>query len=230
MENQTQQVRLALCLPGKTFVDTTVRSLVGFTVWCSQHRIPCCYSFSYSPYIFQARSACLGEGIPLFQGTFDYTHILWVDSDIEFMPTDYVKLLKHDKDVVCAPYLMGPAQTTICEHQAENGDATWMTKKEIQERKELFKVDACGFGFILIKKGVFESIGYPWFRPRMLPNGTSAGEDMVFCMDARAMGHEIWCDPTISLAHHKIQSLYIKPEQLSAQVIEMRELKREKNG
>ena len=31
-----------------------------------------------------------------------------------------------------------------------------------------FTADYCGFGWILVKKGVYEKIPYPWFVPRVV--------------------------------------------------------------
>ena len=43
------------------------------------------------------------------------------------------------------------------------------TIESITKRKKPFTVDYTGFGWLLIKKGVFEHEGmpYPWFAPKM---------------------------------------------------------------
>ena len=37
----------------------------------------------------------------------------------------------------------------------------------MSKRKKPFTVDYTGFGWVLIKNGVFESLPYPWFAPKM---------------------------------------------------------------
>ena len=77
-----------------------------------------------------------------------------------------------------------------------------------RRRKGLFTVDYTGFGWVLIKKGVFENLEYPWFAPKMqvFESGDvqdMCGEDVSFCLDAKEAGYEIWCDPKIRVGHEK---------------------------
>ena len=80
----------------------------------------------------------------------------------------------------------------------------------ISKRKKPFTVDYTGFGWVLIKKGVFEDekMSYPWFAPKMQVFESGAvqdmcGEDVSFCLDAMDAGFEIWCDPRIRVGHEK---------------------------
>ena len=80
----------------------------------------------------------------------------------------------------------------------------------ISKRKKPFTVDYTGFGWVLIKKGVFEheEMKYPWFAPKMQVFESGAvqdmcGEDVSFCLDAMDAGFEIWCDPRIRVGHEK---------------------------
>ena len=80
----------------------------------------------------------------------------------------------------------------------------------ISKRKKPFTVDYTGFGWVLIKKGVFEhkDMPYPWFAPKMQVFESGAvqdmcGEDVSFCLDAMDAGFKIWCDPRIRVGHEK---------------------------
>ena len=80
----------------------------------------------------------------------------------------------------------------------------------IQNRKKPFTVDYTGFGWVMIRKGVFENkeMKYPWFAPKMQVFESGAvqdmcGEDVSFCLDAIEAGYEIWCDPRIRVGHEK---------------------------
>ena len=82
------------------------------------------------------------------------------------------------------------------------------TVESISKRKKPFTVDYTGFGWVLIKKGVFENLEYPWFAPKMQVFESGAvqdmcGEDVSFCLDAIEKGYEIWCDPRIRVGHEK---------------------------
>jgi hypothetical protein len=41
------------------------------------------------------------------------------------------------------------------------------TVESMGKRNKPFTVDYTGFGWLLIKKGVFEDMEYPWFAPKM---------------------------------------------------------------
>ena len=80
----------------------------------------------------------------------------------------------------------------------------------ISKRKKPFTVDYTGFGWVMIKKGVFEhpEMKYPWFAPKMQVFESGAvqdmcGEDVSFCLDAMDAGMSIWCDPRIRVGHEK---------------------------
>ena len=82
------------------------------------------------------------------------------------------------------------------------------TVDSMGKRKKPFTVDYTGFGWVMIKNGVFESLEYPWFAPKMQVFESGAvqdmcGEDVSFCLDAKEEGHEIWCDPRIRVGHEK---------------------------
>ena len=71
-------------------------------------------------------------------------------------------------------------------------------------------MDYAGFGWLLVKKGVFENsdMKYPWFGPKMqvFESGEVQdmwGEDVSFCLDAIEAGFEIWCDQRIRVVHEK---------------------------
>ena len=78
---------------------------------------------------------------------------------------------------------------------------------------KLFKADYQGMGFLLVKRGVFESFSYPWFHPRLLkwknhPNWAEFPyDDVEFCMRARENGYDIFIDPKIRLGHEKVKIL-----------------------
>ena len=54
-------------------------------------------------------------------------------------------------------------------------------------------------GFMLVKKGVFESIEYPFD----MVDVTTKGEDLVFQIKALEKGFKSYIDPSIILGHEK---------------------------
>jgi hypothetical protein len=90
----------------------------------------------------------------------------------------------------------------------------FLQDKDIEAKKgKLFKADYQGMGFLLVKRGVFESFSYPWFHPRLLkwknhPNWAEFPyDDVEFCMRARENGYDIFIDPKIRIGHEKVKIL-----------------------
>ena len=114
-------------------------------------------------------------------------------------------------------YCTEDGQTTSVAHWLEEDDfrnnggvMNHETLESIQKRRKPFTVDYTGFGWLLIKHGVFEhpEMPYPWFAPKMqvFESGEvqdMCGEDVSFCLDAKEAGFDIWCDPRIRVGHEK---------------------------
>ena len=124
---------------------------------------------------------------------------------------------KKEREIVAGWYCTEDGKTTSVAHWLDEDDfrtnggvMNHETIDSISKRKKSFTVDYTGFGWLLIKKGVFESEGlpYPWFAPKMqiFESGEvqdMCGEDVSFCLDAKEAGFEIWCDPRIRVGHEK---------------------------
>ena len=63
---------------------------------------------------------------------------------------------------------------------------------------DLFPIDVCGAGFLLVKREVFESVEPPWFHWEM-PGEVS--EDFSFLLKAKEKGYETVCYSEIRLSH-----------------------------
>ena len=139
--------------------------------------------------------------------------------DEEGKVTGYVQKVDPSKErqIAAGWYATEDGRTTSVAHWLEEDDfrtnggvMNHEMVEGISKRKKPFTVDYTGFGWVLIKKGVFEheDIKYPWFAPKMQVFESGAvqdmcGEDVSFCLDAMDAGFEIWCDPRIRVGHEK---------------------------
>ena len=122
-----------------------------------------------------------------------------------------------ERQIVAGWYCTEDGKTTSVAHWLDEDDfrtnggvMNHETIESISKRRKPFTVDYTGFGWLLIKKGVFEDekMPYPWFAPKMqvFESGEvqdMCGEDVSFCLDAKEAGFEIWCDPRIRVGHEK---------------------------
>jgi FkbM family methyltransferase len=132
---------------------------------------------------------------------FDY--LFSVDSDIAFAPDTLKKLLAHDRDVVSGLYIQRkPGQHILEIYEAnDHGGVSNIPYGKLKGRN-LVEVQGCGFGCVLVKAEVMQSIGYPQFKYfSALDHRNTISEDVDFCKKALAKGFRIWADPTIKCRH-----------------------------
>jgi hypothetical protein len=172
----------------------------------------------YSSVVYFARNLCLkgdvrrGVNQKPFNGRLNYTHLMWLDDDIAFKPEQFHFLLNLNLDIVSGFYKMagGKYYATVKDwdekYFQETGRFRFLTDEDLKGRHGLMEVAYTGFGFILIKKGVFESLYYPWFRPIFYEMGNCVdfcAEDVGFCRSIQEIGYKIYIDTRIRVRHIK---------------------------
>jgi hypothetical protein len=222
---------IAFCLPGLMYSGTFMTQFVRLLFDLNKLGINFYISQQYSSMVNHARTDCLqadnyaGTMLTPFRGKVPYDYIMWIDSDIIFKTEDLLELLKMNKDIAAGWYLQSNAgmatnQTTVVEKMDdkelyEKGSNHYETFEEMSRRTEPFKVDYCGFGWVLIKKGVYEKIPYPWFVPRVVqlkrPDGVIledvCSEDISMCQDFKKYGFDIWVNPKVRVGHQKMVTI-----------------------
>lgn len=117
--------------------------------------------------------------------------------------------------IVSGWYKTEDRKTTSCAHWLEADDfiknggvMNHETVESISKRIKPFSVDYIGGGWMMVAKGVFENMEYPWWGPQLqkFENGIQdfCGEDVSFCLDAKRLGMDIIVDPRIWVGHEKM--------------------------
>lgn len=148
------------------------------------------------------------------------THLMFVDSDIEFQPDDFLRALAYDKPIMAAAYPKKalPIQYAI-NFKFVNADT-----KEIKVENGAIEVLDASTGFFLIKRETIEKMiqEYPELHYRNDSNidaklnkhcyalfdtmldptdNRYLSEDYTFCRRWQQLGGEIWLDPNTKLNH-----------------------------
>ena len=219
--------KVIFALPGREFSGKFLQSWTELVYACLQNGIQPIMSQHYSPLLYYVRNMCLGgdnlAGIEQkpFGGRVDYDYVMWIDSDIVFTPEHFFKLLEHDKDIVSGLYMMNDnvhyatVEDWDEEFFLERGHFQFLNREMVQAKQgKLFPVDYTGFGWMLTKKGVFESLEYPWFQPLWTEHQKDGKvirdftmEDVAFCKMIKEKGFDVWIDPNIIVGHEKMMVL-----------------------
>jgi len=170
-----------------------------------------------SPLIHQARNYLTSTFL-----TTDYTHLLFIDSDVEFQPEAGLRMLVADKDIITTPY------------RAKNPDLSTHTYTvKFPDPKVvpilpggLVEIEAGPTGFMLVHRRVFEKIiknrpdlkiknsanqalketdkshsYYYNFFDFAFEDGYTMGEDLSFCKLARKNGFKLYANTESPTAH-----------------------------
>ena len=150
----------------------------------------------------------------------DYTDLLFIDDDMGWRPADVVRLLASDKPLIAG---VGPRKRALSDNDARKWCVRFLADGVInQDRMGAVEVEAAGTGFMLISRSVLSTMieAHPEWKRSGWDNmpedarrwyhrffhfdsdhADEPGEDYSFCWAWRALGGQVWVDPSISLVH-----------------------------
>ena len=152
--------------------------------------------------------------------TTDYTHLLFIDSDVEFEPEAIIRMLVAQKDIICTPYRVKAEllETHIYTVEFKNPKTIPFLPGGLVE------ITAGPTGIMLIERSVFEKIikNHPELKIKYkaTPNATQShafyynffdfgfkegyamGEDVSFCKLARGNDFKIYANTESTTSHH----------------------------
>lgn len=130
--------------------------------------------------------------------------LLMYDDDMMFGTDAFLTLLRDDKPVVGALAFTArnPITPVIYKFVNTSRIRAGVSEPGIDvsavmeyERDKLHKVDAIGFGMVMLDMKIFEEVPKPWFTT------TGMGEDIFFCLRCREYGVEVWVDTRVKTIH-----------------------------
>lgn len=141
------------------------------------------------------------------------SHVLFIDTDMEFRSLTANKLLALDKAVVgvASRRKKFPLEYTI--QVIEDGKNRQAKNEEVftegMPAEPFCRIGGnpitVGAGIMLIDLEKIKGVPKPWFKMdtywREGEEPGYTGEDIYFCRKVWAAGLEVWCDPTIPVGH-----------------------------
>ncbi len=132
----------------------------------------------------------------------DYSHLFFVDQDVVIPPNALENLLLTDQDIVSGIYCKEIDNNTyamvILPHQEHAINQLRLAPLESIKEKGVIEIAAAGFGCLLIKRAVLETLKFH-FDP-----GRREDADLVFCEDALKHGFELRCNTLVECKHYYI--------------------------
>ena len=192
---------------------STMISLIKLVQQLGKSGIQVSINTMKSPLIHQARNYLTSVFL-----TTDFTHLLFVDSDVEFEPEAVLRMLVAKKDVICTPYRVKSLDVNQKMYTVE------LKKDAPLEPGDLIEITAGPTGIMLIHRDVFKKIieKFPELKiknsvfPQPGPDheyyynffeftfneGYAAGEDVSFCRLVEKLGFKLYANTASFTKHH----------------------------
>lgn len=228
---EVKKKRVVIALPGNSYSGTFLMSWTKTVdaLWKNNYEIVVLNR--YSSYVSFSRMQTLGLDVRRgpdqkpFGGHLDYDVWLSIDSDIVFTPEQVIELINNTEihPVVSGLYMMADLKHFPCITEwdekffEENGTFEFLTQEDVetykQETKQKFMpVVYNGMGFFACRKGVIESMKYPYFWDELQTITNDKGEkimidmcseDVAFCRNIKKAGYDIYVNCEIRVGHEK---------------------------
>lgn len=128
-----------------------------------------------------------------------YDWVLFIDDDMTFPPDIIHQMLSHNAPIVSGMCFKRIEPYTPCFYEKcdLHKEGIYLKPFDVEDvPTEPFIAEAAGAACMLIRREVFEKLPAPWFLP--LP---FSGEDIAFCLKAKAAGIPILIDPKPVIGH-----------------------------
>jgi len=151
----------------------------------------------------------VSDNVPL--NGFPYDYLMWIDSDMVFTPEQFFKMLAREKDIMSGSAMTDPRTRKLNWGKIDTeGRCNFVTKDTVKDfpldEDGLADVDFVGYAWLLVRKGVYEKMLFPWFRPMTTRYGNNMyfpSEDIGWCHAVKELGFKIYVDPELHIGHEK---------------------------
>ena len=170
-----------------------VKSLVNLTSHLQREGIAHKVEIAAGSLIYMARNRLACQAI-----NEDYTHLLFLDSDMIFDESIVETLMFSGKDFVCGAFQS---------RRTPYGSCVYKSLKPLERITEYgmepFRIAGCGMACTMISSGILKEVQEQFttcFQPEKF-GGIDYGEDLAFCYRANRIGIEMWYDPAARIGH-----------------------------
>jgi len=197
-------MKIIFCIPGRNFSNNFLTSWTRLLKYCEKNNIEYELSNGYTSIVHLARYSCLminPESTcniclnPFSETTYDY--IMWIDSDMVFNPEHFEKLLKAKKEVITGLYRIENTNLLGCfDTNNKRIDVDY-----IKNNSGVIEVSFSAMGFMLIKRGVYERMPFPYFS---VPGESGMlSETLSFCHNLSKSNIPIYAHLDVVVGHEK---------------------------
>lgn len=194
-------MKLLIAIPTLDFVHVKfMESLLKLTEQLKTEGIPYEVKIISGTLVYLAREELVSYALG-----YEFSHVLWLDSDMVFTEDLFDDLYDTGKDFVSGIFhARRPGhQSCIFRNLTPPERYRWDEYPSVP-----FLIKGCGMASTLVSSDILKAVRDK-FGNCFTPN-YNLGEDLAFCRRADELGFEIWCEPCARVGH--IGHLIIYPE------------------
>lgn len=195
---------IVFCVIGNQFSEKFLRNWTELFGYCIKNNIqPVLSNFNGdNNYIY--KNGCLlakinkEDNVP-FQGNLDYDYIVWIHENMNFNVDTFKALYEQDKQVISTISTnnfslnkLNFIQNIDFNNPSQGEFIDKNDVKQLSENGTTIKVEFFNFGFVMMKRGVLEKIGYPWFNAHKQSNDLKG--DVFFCQRCKECNIDLYVD------------------------------------
>ena len=185
-------IRLLIAVPTTDYVHADfVKSLARLQCELGRRRVAYDVEIPAGTLVYIARNRLACKAV-----NENFTHVLWLDSDMVFDEQIVDDLMEVGKEMVCGAFVSRRPPYGPCIY-------TSIEKNNVKQVKDFglrpFRVAGCGFAAVLTTVELLQAVNQKYgtcFQPT-----DYYGEDLAFCWRVNQLGREIWCEPTVRAGH-----------------------------
>lgn len=192
---------LLIAIPTLDFQHTAfVQSLIDLTTRLNDEGIKYEVKFASGTLVYVARDQLAAYSLEK-----DFTHILWLDSDMIFTDDILDDLTFCEKDFVAGIFHGRRPPHLSCLFKSLDPVDRYTAN---EYPTTLFEIAGCGFGCVLMSTEIIRAVRER-FVSCFLP-AKDLGEDLAFCARVHHLGFKMYAEPTARVGH--IGHIPIYPE------------------
>lgn len=185
-------MKIIFCLPGHTYSREFMLAWTELMMQASSrgHQIMVAQNLT--------RQTCVASDPS--KGPFqdqDYDVAMWIGPDVVFKSEDFFKILESPHNITAGIYMTENLQNfdTIVKFSPDFPQGKYLRPDDITKASQYIHVDYTGMNWMLVRKGVFEKLPYPYIWSTQTDN-----EEMNFC---KMVDEPVYIDTTIRIGNQK---------------------------
>ena len=184
------KMKLMIAIPTTDYMHASfVQSLIRLTGWLMEKHVDHTVELVAGTLVYMARDKLARKAV-----NDGYTHVLWLDSDMVFSEDIMEDLTFINQDFVCGAFQSRRPPYNSCIFK------TLKPQERVKDYGlEPFRVEGCGMACTLVSTEIMKAV-LMQFGTCFVPM-EDFGEDLAFCVRARKLNYQIWCDPTVRVGH-----------------------------